>query len=131
MREILTALAADGALWRLARLFGKRAPDGGGLCHDLAIALMRDLMDVNAADGWTWVEGVVMGTSAPGLPIVHSWNEFGEWEFDASSGMGVIAESSIYRRAKCARVTNARDAPATLRIVRAPSTKVLFPGVTP
>ncbi len=57
----------DAALVRYAEI--KDRHERVGVCHNIAVAIMRDLQEHGGADGWTWCCGAVDGG------VLHSWVE--------------------------------------------------------
>jgi hypothetical protein len=64
----------DAALIRYQEV--KDHPDRVGVCHNIAVAIIRDLHENGEADGWTWCQGNVDGG------VNHSWVEFRELRID-------------------------------------------------
>jgi hypothetical protein len=53
---------------------------GVGLCHDLAVAIMDELTQRGAAEGWTWCNADV--DDGAGGAVEHSWVEYAGWRVD-------------------------------------------------
>ncbi len=64
----------DAALTRYQEV--KDHPDRVGVCHNIAVAIVRDLHESGEADGWTWCQGNVDGG------VNHSWAEYGGLRID-------------------------------------------------
>ena len=56
--------------------YAKVKGQGVGLCHEMAVAIIEELAQRKAADGWTWCSGKVDDD------VDHSWVEYGEWRVD-------------------------------------------------
>jgi hypothetical protein len=81
-----------------------------GNCHDVALALMTDLVVAGQAAGWHWVRARVRNPSGV---FFHSWLEYDGWAVDAAIGKCLVADAQWYRRAFQARDVELRDADAT------------------
>jgi hypothetical protein len=71
----------DAALAEYAKIKNDRGDSG--ICHDIAIAIIRDLAEGNLADGWMWCSGNVDN----GIP--HSWVEYRKVRIDMDEKGGL------------------------------------------
>ncbi len=116
---LLRRLLDARALPHWSRLVGLESPDGLGDCHEVAQALMADLLMAHEAAGWSWVTG----TQLDGRD--HSWLEFDGWAVDAShwtlskTGGGVLVmDADLFRaayRAASVAVLSAAEFEARVR----------------
>jgi hypothetical protein len=84
LAEVFFPLAAARQLPRFTAAFEDYAiEDGEGNCHDVALALMVDLICLDLGHGWTWVRGITTFAAGRGE---HSWCEYDGWAIDAASG---------------------------------------------
>lgn len=105
---VFERLARDGRL----RLFMKAfflwpSKDGLGNAHEVAEALMTDLILAGQSDGWHWVMADVKrakGTDS------HSWLEYKGWALDAACGQVLIWKAWYYRAIRQPRKFSIRDA---------------------
>jgi hypothetical protein len=56
--------------------FAKISGQGVGLCHDMAVAIIDELVKQSGADGWKWCSGKVDDG------VEHSWVEYGGYRID-------------------------------------------------
>jgi hypothetical protein len=54
----------------------KGSPDRAGLCHDIAVAIMKAVHARGENAGWTWCRALLQGG------VEHSWVAFGGWCID-------------------------------------------------
>lgn len=102
--EILTDLYARGLLKTFMKVYTEHIPIGSeGNCHDVAFALMANLLMVGKARGWVWATGHVELLSGRGM---HSWLEFDGWAVDATANRCIIQRTDhYYARMKVSRVS--------------------------
>lgn len=115
MLDVLAPMLSNGELRHFTEAFGKPSRDGLGDCHEVALALMTDLVVAGRAAGWKWCEGLVTSD-----PYEHSWLEFDGWAIDASNGRAkggrvLIAPRAWYRSHQLAQRVTERDAKQTQR----------------
>lgn len=60
--------------------YDKVKGQGVGLCHDLAVAIMSELTQRHATEGWTWCRAEV--DDGAGGAVEHSWVEYAGWRID-------------------------------------------------
>jgi hypothetical protein len=78
----LASMLDAGQLPRFAAVWAKPSHDGLGDCHEVASALMTDLIVAGRSAGWCWCTGVSPAHGESG----HSWLECEGWAVDTSNG---------------------------------------------
>jgi hypothetical protein len=89
-----------------------------GNCHEVAIALMADLIMAGISKNWYWVEGFALKSN--GEKWEHSWLEYDGWAIDASNHHTepyrdednipiLVYDSDFYRNSLNLKVTRRRD----------------------
>ena len=118
LRELLDAGELSHFLEVMMRDPAPDAVDGD--CHEVASALMIDLMVAERAKGWHRVKGYQPEAGGSGSKRSHSWLECDGWAIDASdkrrslSKHGelpiIVGEAARYRKHFKLKVTKRRDA---------------------
>jgi hypothetical protein len=98
--EAIGAVRDAGQLPRFEKTFGRVSLDGLGDCHEIAMALMVDLVMARAAEGWSYVLGTIRG---PAGHIEHSWLEYDGWAVDAANAKCLVVRASAYPAVAVAR----------------------------
>lgn len=104
----------------LLRLFMKEffdwpSADGLGNAHQVAEAIMIDLIVAQRADGWRWI---VADVRRPNGPDKHSWMEYRGYAFDAACGKILAWPAWYYRAISEKRNVQERDAEHVCRDLR-------------
>jgi hypothetical protein len=90
--EAIGSLLSAGQLPHFEQVFGAPSRDGLGDCHEVAMALMVDLVTAGAAEGWMYVLGRIRRT----CEVEHSWLEYDGWVVDASNATCMVVPGSEY-----------------------------------
>jgi hypothetical protein len=103
---VLRELLAAGRLPRFAKVFGAPSPDGLGDCHEVAAALMADLVHARRAEGWVLCTAAVHPAWWPHVSE-HCWLEHDGFAVDAANGKCVVTDATLYRAASMMNVVGA------------------------
>lgn len=114
--EILHELSESGQLSHTIKAMEEEALIGGpgGLCHDIAMGLMADLVLAKRDPGWVWVQG---WPNSSRNETGHSWLECDGWDIEVSNRnmprekdeLPVLITSAIAQRGKHYKTTIRRD----------------------
>lgn len=105
---VFEKMARDGRLRIFMQTFFKWPEDDGlGNAHEVAEALMLDLILARASEGWRWVMADVERDWGRDR---HSWLEYKGWSVNAAYGQVKIWPAWYYRAISDARKFTIRDA---------------------
>lgn len=116
MLVLLQDLGDPGKFPRFRRIFGVPSPDGLGDCHEIAFALMLDLITLRRAGRWLWATGECTTARAKGFS--HSWLIYDGWVLDASSGKAIIMSLPEFTTMMRAQRVGTRTSRQTLKWMR-------------
>jgi hypothetical protein len=124
--DMILALFEVGALPRFEDAYFEYIEDSQlGNCHDVAKALMCDLIAADRAHGWIWVTGYVeLSTS----PYAHSWLECNGWALDGTRNQFLVLNARDYHEYMDVGSTNRMDARASRRWVERSERKLVLRG---
>jgi hypothetical protein len=97
-------LLGERRLPRFLEVYGNLggAVDGLGDCHEVTLALMVDLLNSGAANGWLRVTGTIKPDVRKRFK--HSWLECDGWAIDPACGKFVVTDLALWEEIARPRV---------------------------